>query len=311
MTLTNDHSDVAALRAFNRLYTNRLGLLNAHLDQSPFTLTEARILYELAHAQALTAADLMRILQVDRAQLSRTLKRFADRGLLEKADHPLGGRRQPISLTALGRETFAALEENTRTAIGALLDTLAPAERRRLIAATGIVSDVLSKKTGGELHLRDLKPGDLGWIIHRQTILYVEEHGWNQEYEALAAGILADFVKSFDPAREAAWIAEIDGRIVGSIFLVAGDKPGVAKLRLLYVEPDTRGCGVGAALVSACIERARSVGYHTLSLWTNSVLAPARRLYQRAGFILVEEAPHHSFGKDLIGQTWSLDLRER
>jgi DNA-binding MarR family transcriptional regulator/N-acetylglutamate synthase-like GNAT family acetyltransferase len=308
MTLTNDHPDVAALRAFNRLYTNRLGLLNAHLDQSPFTLTEARILYELAHRDEPTAADLMRTLQVDRAQLSRTLKRFADRGLVEKSEHPGGGRRQPISLTPVGRTTFAALEQNTCTAIGALLDTLAPTERRRLIAATGIVSDVLGEKAGGALLLRDLKPGDLGWIIHRQTVLYVEEYGWNEEYEALAAGILSDFVKSFDPAREAAWIAEIDGRIVGSIFLVAGDKPGVAKLRLLYVEPDTRGRGVGAALVSACIERARAVGYETLVLWTNSVLTSARRIYERAGFTLVEEAPHHSFGKDLVGQTWSLDL---
>ncbi|OCP38716.1 helix-turn-helix domain-containing GNAT family N-acetyltransferase [Ensifer sp. LC163] len=308
MTLTIDHPDVAALRAFNRLYTNRLGLLNAHLDQSPFTLTEARILYELAHRQEPTAAELMRILQVDRAQLSRTLKRFADRGLVEKSDHPEGGRRQPISLTPAGRTTFAALEQNTREAIGALLDTLPPAERRRLIAATGIISEVLEQRAAGELLLRDLRPGDLGWIIHRQTVLYVQEYGWNQEYEALAARILADFVQSFDPAREAAWIAEIDGRVVGSIFLVAGDKPGVAKLRLLYVEPDARGRGVGAALVDACIGRARTVGYHTLVLWTNSVLTSARRIYERAGFTLLEEAPHHSFGKDLVGQTWSLDL---
>lgn len=308
MTLPNDHPDVTALRAFNRLYTNRLGLLNAHLDQSPFTLTEARILYELAHRDEPTAADLMRTLQVDRAQLSRTLKRFADRGLVEKAERPEGGRRQPISLTPVGRTTFAALEQNTCTAIGALLDTLVPTERRRLIAATGIVSEVLGEKTGGALRLRDLKPGDLGWIIHRQTVLYVEEYGWNQEYEALAAGILADFVKSYDPAREAAWIAEIDGRIVGSIFLVASDKRGVAKLRLLYVEPDTRGRGVGAALVSACIERARAVGYDTLVLWTNSVLTSARRIYERAGFTLIEEAPHHSFGKNLVGQIWSLEL---
>lgn len=310
MTLTNDHPDVAALRAFNRLYTNRLGLLNAHLDQSPFTLTEARILYELAHRDEPTAADLMRALQVDRAQLSRTLKRFADRGLVEKSDHPDGGRRRPISLTPAGRSTFAALEQNTCTAVGALLDTLAPTERKRLIAATGTISEILGERAGGELVLRDLKPGDLGWIIHRQTVLYAEEHGWNEEYEALAAGILAEFVKSFDPAREAAWIAEIDGRIVGSIFLVAGDAPGVAKLRLLYVEPDTRGRGVGAALVAACVERARSFGYDTLVLWTNSVLGSARRLYERAGFTLTDEAPHHSFGKDLVGQTWSLDLGE-
>lgn len=161
----------------------------------------------------------------------------------------------------------------------------------------------------GTLSLRDRRPGDLGWIIHRQAVLYTQEYGWNADYEALIARILADFHQSFDPAAEAAWIAEMDDRVVGSIFLVKGAAPGVGKLRLLYVEPDTRGAGVGGALVRACIERARAIGYASLELWTNSILTAALHLYQRAGFVLVDEAPHESFGKHLVGQTWSLDLR--
>ena len=160
----------------------------------------------------------------------------------------------------------------------------------------------------GTLILRDPRPGDLGWVIHRQALLYAQDYGWNADYEALIARILADFQQSFDPAAEAAWIAEMDGRIVGSIFLVRGDTPDVARLRLLYVEPETRGAGVGSALVGACIDRARSVGYARLELWTNSILTAARHLYERASFVLIEEAPHHSFGKPLVGQTWSLDL---
>ncbi len=160
----------------------------------------------------------------------------------------------------------------------------------------------------GAVTLRDLRPGDLGWIVHRQAVLYTQEYGWTQDYEALVARILADFVQAFDPTREAAWIAEQDGRVVGSIFLVRGDAPDVGRLRLLYVEPDMRGRGVGAMLVQACIERARAVGYRRLELWTNSILVAARRIYQRAGFVLVDETAHHSFGHDLLGQTWALDL---
>ena len=304
MTLT---ADIAALRAFNRLYTRRLGLLNARLDDSPFSLTEARVLYELAHRDDPTAAELTRALDLDPAQMSRTLKRFEARGLAETFDHPGGGRSRPIRLTATGRETFASLNRNTEEAIGALLKTLPEGKRRSLLAATAAIGQVFEPSVG--IVLRDMRPGDLGWITHRQAVLYAEEYGWTQDYEALVAQILSDFVRTFDPAREAAWVAEADGRIVGSIFLVKGDQPGVGKLRLLYVEPDTRGAGVGATLVAACIERARAVGYDTLVLWTNSVLTAARKIYERAGFTLVEETPHHSFGHDLVGQTWSLDLR--
>ncbi len=308
MTKPEKRDDIDALRAFNRVYTRRLGLLNAHLDKSPLTLTEARILYEIAHRSAPTAADIMRALGLDRGQLSRTLKRFTERGLIETEPHPEGGRSRPILLTEAGRKTFSALERNTCEAVGELLDGLNPDRRRDLLTAAGSIMRVFEEGQTGQVLLRDLKAGDLGWIIHRQAVLYTGEYGWNNDYEALVARILADFTQAFDPAHDAAWVAEIDGRIVGSVFLVKGDQPKLGKLRLLYVEPDARGAGVGAKLVNACIERARAVGDERLTLWTNSVLTAARRLYERAGFRLVEEAPHHSFGVDLIGQTWELNL---
>lgn len=306
--LPDGDADIAALRAFNRAYTRRLGLLSARLDRSPFTLTEARILYELAHRDGPTAADVARALGLDRGQLSRTFKRFAARGLVATSPHPDGGRRRPVSLTAAGRKAFSALERNTLAAMGSLLAEMPPGRRRDLVAAARSITRIFEERQDADMLLRAPKPGDIGWITHRQAVLYAEEHGWNREYEALMVRILADFVQSFDPAHDAAWVAETDGRVVGSVFLMRGDRPKLGKLRLLYVEPEARGAGVGTALVTACIERARAVGDDTLTLWTNSVLAAARRIYERAGFRLVDEAPHHSFGKDLVGQTWELDL---
>jgi DNA-binding MarR family transcriptional regulator/GNAT superfamily N-acetyltransferase len=279
--------DIAALRAFNRLYTRKLGLLNPRLDNSPFSLTEARVLYELAHRDDPTAAEITRALDLDPAQLSRTLKRFEARGLVQTSEHPNGGRSRPIGLTPAGQAAYAALEQNTKDAIGELLETLPEGKRGSLLEATETIRRVFEPAAG--IVLRDPRPGDLGWIIHRQSVLYAREYGWTQDYEALVAKILAAFVETFDPAREAAWIAEADGKVVGSIFLVRGDAPGVGKLRLLYVEPEMRGTGVGKLLVEACIARARAVGCETLILWTNSVLTSARRLYERAGFVLIEK----------------------
>ncbi|WP_313030841.1 helix-turn-helix domain-containing GNAT family N-acetyltransferase [Brucella sp.] len=309
MTLNQNQDDISKLRAFNRVYTRRLGLLNAHLDKSPFTLTEARILYEIAHRAMPTAADVMRVLGLDRGQLSRTLKRFAERGLLETSQHPDGGRSRPIELTDAGRKAYSALESNTCKAVGGLLDELHPDQRTNLVAAAGTIMRIFDEDHRPEAKLRDLQAGDLGWIIHRQAVLYSKEYGWNHEYEALVARILADYIESFDPTHDGAWVAELDGRIIGSVFLVRGDRPKLGKLRLLYVEQEARGTGVGAKLVNACIERARAVGDDQLTLWTNSVLTTARRLYERAGFQLVDEAPHHSFGVDLIGQIWEMDLK--
>ncbi|GGC88268.1 bifunctional helix-turn-helix transcriptional regulator/GNAT family N-acetyltransferase [Chelatococcus reniformis] len=308
MPTENDAHDIAALRAFNRVYTTRLGLLNSRLDKSPFTLSEARILYELAHRTDPTAAELARALGLDRAQISRTLRRFAERGLVEAREDPRHGRHQLLSLTQAGRAAFTALEGNTREAVGALLDALPPARRAPVLTAAKTLTRMFEADTGRGVSLRGLRPGDLGWVIHRQTVLYAQEYGWNNDYEALAARILCDFHQSFDPAHEGAWIAELDDRVVGSVFLVRGDTSMVGKLRLLYVEPDMRGAGVGKVLVATCIERARQAGYQRLELWTNSVLTSARRLYERAGFALIDEAPHHSFGHDLVGQTWSLSL---
>lgn len=307
MTIRQEQ-DVAALRGFNRVYTSRLGLLDAHLDDSPFTLSEARILYELANRSDPTAAEITRALRLDRAQMSRTIKRFANRGLVATRDDPSHGRHQLLSLTEQGRAAFAALENNTRRAIGALLDGLPPFRRAAMLSAARSITGIFEDEAPPQPMLRGLEPGDLGMVTARQAILYAEEYGWNSDYEALVGRILADFHQSYDPARDAAWIAEMDGRMAGSIFLVHGDEPDVGKLRLLYVEREARGAGVGKMLVAACVDRARAVGYKRLDLWTNSVLAAARRIYERAGFELVDEAPHHSFGKDLIGQTWSLVL---
>ena len=309
MTLSESQKDISELRAFNRTYTRRLGLLNTHLDKSPFSLSEARILYEIAHRTNPTAATIMRALDLDRGQLSRMLKRFAERGLIETSQHPEGGRSRPIELTKAGREVYSALERNTCGAVGELLDGLRPDQRKDLLASAATITRIFDEPDLRDVQIRGLQAGDLGWIIHRQAVLYTKEYGWNHEYEALVARILADFIEAFDPAHDGAWIAVMNGRIVGSVFLVHGDRPKLGKLRLLYVEQEARGTGVGARLVNACIERARAVGDDQLTLWTNSVLTAARRLYERAGFKLIDEAPHHSFGADLIGQTWKLDLR--
>ena len=309
MTLSESQKDISELRAFNRTYTRRLGLLNTHLDKSPFSLSEARILYEIAHRTNPTAATIMRALDLDRGQLSRMLKRFAERGLIETSQHPEGGRSRPIELTKAGREAYSALERNTCGAVGELLDGLRSDQRKDLLASAATITRIFDEPDLRDVQIRGLQAGDLGWIIHRQAVLYTKEYGWNHEYEALVARILADFIEAFDPAHDGAWIAEMNGRIVGSVFLVHGDRPKLGKLRLLYVEQEARGTGVGARLVNACIESARAVGDDQLTLWTNSVLTAARRLYERAGFKLIDEAPHHSFGADLIGQTWELDLR--
>lgn len=271
-------------------------------------MSEARILYELANRPDPTAAEIARALRLDPAQMSRTIKRFANRGLVATRDDPSHGRHQLLSLTEQGRAAFAALENNTRHAIGALLDRLPPFRRAAMLSAARSITRIFEDEAPPQPMLRGLKPGDLGMVIARQAILYAEEYGWNSDYEALVARILANFHQSFDPACDAAWIAEMDGRMAGSIFLVHGDEPDVGKLRLLYVEREARGAGVGKMLVAACIDRARAVGYTRLDLWTNSVLTAARRIYERAGFVLTDEASHHSFGKDLIGQTWSLAL---
>jgi DNA-binding MarR family transcriptional regulator/N-acetylglutamate synthase-like GNAT family acetyltransferase len=299
-------SDVFRLRSFNRRYTEVLGLLNERLDGSAFALSEARVLYELARGRDQTAADLARRLRLDPGQLSRILKRFEQNGLVAGEVSPGHARHRLLSLTPAGREAFADLDRQTECTIETLLDRFDPHRRARLVELAGRLEVLLAFDEQAVLY-RAPRTGDIGWITYRQGVLYGEEYGWNWTYEALVARILGEFVAEFDPARDDAWIAELGGDIVGSIFLKGGDA-GTAKLRLLYVEPSARGRGIGAELVRLCVDRARGLGYARLELWTNSVLASARKIYNAAGFQLVAEEPHRSFGQDLVGQTWALEL---
>jgi DNA-binding MarR family transcriptional regulator/GNAT superfamily N-acetyltransferase len=309
-----DEAMIAALRAFGRFYTRQIGLLEEGLHRSAFSLTEARVLYELAHRDRPTASVLGQDLGLDAGYLSRLLKRFEEQGLLTRRTAAEDGRRQVLALTQAGQAAFAPLDEASRAEVGALLARLPSADRAALVGAMARVRRLLGDLPEGPAILRDLRPGDIGWITHRQGLLYASEYGFDLTFEALVAEILAAFVRDFDPARAGAWIAEQGGEVVGSVFLApacagAGPAPEtVGKLRLLYVEPSARGQGLGRRLTAACIEGARARGYRQLSLWTNDVLGTARRIYAEAGFRLVESAPHRSFGQDLVGETWMLDL---
>jgi DNA-binding MarR family transcriptional regulator/ribosomal protein S18 acetylase RimI-like enzyme len=303
---------VDEVRAFNRFYTREIGLLDRHLPASDLSLPEARVLYELAVAEtpSRTAADIGRALRMDKAHLSRIIARLRTRSLVQTCASVAHAKHVLLSLTEAGRRTFGVLEAGTRAQIDALLVPLDPDRQARLAAAMREVRALLTpdREDDGEIRLRGVEPGDLGWIVHRQTLLYHREYGWDWTYEGLAADILGQFVAHYDPLREGAWIAEYRGTIVGSVFLVQTEDPVVAKLRLLYVEPSARGRGLGRRLVDTCVARAREIGYRRLSLWTNDVLTAARHIYESAGFRLESEAPHHSFGHDLVGQTWTLDL---
>lgn len=303
-------STIAAVRAFTRFYTRQIGLLDEGLHRSAFSLTEARVLYELAHRDGLTASDLVRDLGLDAGYLSRMLKKFEADGLVERAVHAADARQSVIALTARGGKAFAPLNESSQKQVLALLEGLPGRESERLVRAMETVQRLMGarQQRSDPYVLRPLRVGDIGWITHRQGILYAQEYGWDGTYEALVAEILAAFVRNFDPESEAAWVAELDGEVVGSIFAVKKSDT-MAKLRLLYVEPSARGLGIGRRLVDECIAFARAKNYQTLTLWTNDVLVSARRIYQSAGFVLADEEKHHAFGKDLVGQNWNLDLQ--
>ncbi|MFJ9242349.1 GNAT family N-acetyltransferase [Streptomyces sp. NPDC101776] len=304
---------VQDIRAFNRFYTNVIGALDysRHL-YAPFTLTESRVLYELAHSPRTDAADLRSELSLDAGYLSRILNRFEQDGLIERAPSQKDPRRRQVTLTVRGRETADLLAERADESVGALLATVPDADRPRLSEALHTVRTILSDgpppTRSGEVALREPGPGDLGWIVQRNAALYAAEYDFNADYEGLVARIVADFAEDHDPHLERVWIAELDGRPVGSVMCVRDDAPGTARLRLLLVEPDARGHRIGERLVSAVVEFARGVGYRDLVLWTNDILGAARRIYQRHGFVLVAEKPHRSFGQDLVGQDWRLDL---
>ncbi|HEU5262827.1 MAG TPA: helix-turn-helix domain-containing GNAT family N-acetyltransferase [Gemmatimonadales bacterium] len=302
---------VAAIRRFNRFYTRQIGALQEHLLHSPFSLTEARVIYELAHHEQITATELREELRLDAGYLSRLLRSFHKRRLTSKSRSKTDGRQMLLSLTEKGQEAFAQLNARSHDEIGAMLAKLPPAERDQLVQAMHTIETVLGAppehKVPVPYILRPHQAGDMGWVVQRHGVLYAQEYGWNEQFEALVAEIVAKFIQHFDPRRERCWIAEKDGENVGSVFLVRRSRT-LAQLRLLLVEPQARGLSIGTRLVDECIRFARHVGYRKIMLWTNDVLHVARRIYERSGFRLVREEPHHSFGQDLVGQTWELDL---
>lgn len=300
--------EIAAIREFNRFYTNVLGLLREGLVDTPYSLTEARVIFELARADQADVADLRRHLDIDAGYLSRILARFEADGLVIRQRSPRDGRRQVISLTTQGRTAFGMLDSRSASQVRALIERRREPDRRRLTAAMGTIMQVISTAPRpASAALRDPGPGDLGWVVQAHGALYAEEFGWDASFEALVARIVADYAADHDPLRERAWIAEADGRPAGCVFCVRKDDR-TAQLRLLLVEPWARGAGTGDRLVGECIAFARGAGYSELVLWTNDVLTAARRIYQRAGFELTAEQKHHSFGHDLVGQTWRLAL---
>ena len=303
-------SQVAAVRRFNRVYTRQIGVLNEGLLESPFSLTEARVLYELAHTEAATATRIAGALDLDAGYLSRILRRFTRLRLISQQASADDGRQRLLALTKRGRETFADLDAKADREVRQMLVRLSAENQTRVVRAARTIEAVLGDRSrdGVPVTLRAHRPGDIGWIISRQAAMYASEYGWNEEFEALVARIGGRFLERFDRRCERCWIAERDGERVGSVLLVRKSRD-VAQLRLLFVEPDARGLGIGGRLVAACTAFARQAGYRRIVLWTQSVLAAARRIYEREGYRLVAEDPHHSFGADLVAQTWQLDLR--
>jgi DNA-binding MarR family transcriptional regulator/GNAT superfamily N-acetyltransferase len=305
--------DITTFRRFNRMYTRFLGTLNERLLDSDYSLAEARVLYELATRAAAKAGEIAEDLGVDPGYLSRLLGKFERDGLLKRKMSEQDGRSAELTLTQRGRSAFKKLnslsEERGRT----VLEGLPHSARMQLIDCMQTIEGILMKtdRSRRPFILRPHRVGDMGWIVYREGLGYAEQYGWDGMFEALAARIVNEFITNFDASRERCWIAEVDGQSVGHIFLVKHpSEPDTAKLRLLFVEPSARGMGLGDALVKECVRFARTAGYRRVVLWTQSILTGAHRLYEKAGFRLVKEEPHHSFGKDLVGQTWELELRE-
>jgi DNA-binding MarR family transcriptional regulator/GNAT superfamily N-acetyltransferase len=302
---------VQTVRRFNRFYTRQIGVLQEQLLHSPFSLTEVRVLYELAHREHLTASDLCRDLGLDRGYLSRMLQTFEAKGWIATAASPDDRRMVFLSLTSRGRKVFAPLDHRSSREVSSMLARLSPVQQRKLLAGMMDIESVLSssrKNDRAPYTLRQHRPGDMGWVVYRHGILYWKEYRYDERFEALVAGIVAEFVANFDAARERCWIAEKDGENVGSVFLVK-KTVSIVKLRLLLVEPSARGLGIGRRLVEECVRFAREAGYKKIMLWTQSELAGARRIYQDAGFQLVEKEKHSSWSrKDLVAETWELKL---
>ena len=300
---------IETVRRFNRFYTKQIGVLDEGLLESPFSLTEARVIYELANREKASATELVNELGLDAGYLSRMLRGFEKRKLIEKSVSETDARQSVLKLTKQGRKEFENLNRLTRNQIEEILNDLSPAEQNRLLAAMKAIEELLGTTTQENFSyiLRTPQPGDYGWVIQSNGSLYAQEYGWDENYEALVAQIVAEFVKNYDSKKERCWIAEKDGENVGSVFLVK-DSATIAKLRLLIVDPKARGLGIGKRLVDECTRFARQVGYKKITLWTNSGLLAARSIYQKAGYQLVKSEKHHSFGHDLTGETWELEL---
>ncbi len=312
---------IAAVRAFNRFYTRRIGLLEDGMLRSPFSLAEARVLYELKHGDAPTATEVAESLGLDPGYLSRMVGKFVAQDLVTKSPSPADRRHHRLKLTAKGRRAAAQLDRGSDEIVGALLDGVPADAQERIVKSMRTIGEILRAAEAGEAGaekpaadrkrptylLREHRAGDMGWVVARHGAIYAEERGWDASFEALCAEIVAQFLRTYDPRRERCFIAEIGGEPVGCVFVVRGSDE-VAKLRLILVEPKARGLGIGRRLVDECINFARATGYKSMTLWTQSVLTDARRIYQRAGFRLVRTEPHTSFGHDLIGETWEMEL---
>jgi DNA-binding MarR family transcriptional regulator/GNAT superfamily N-acetyltransferase len=302
------HKQVNAIRAFNRFYTRRIGVLDG-MASSPFSLAEARVLYELANRRQPTATDIRKELGLDAGYMSRMLRDFERQKFVMRERSKRDERQRFLSLTSKGRSAFAPLNARSNRDVAAMLEDLSPPERKQLVDSVQTVRRLLGDMAEAKTSylLRPHQPGDMGWIVHRQAILYADEYGWDGTYEALAAEIVAQFIKNYDPKRERAWVAEKDGERVGAVFVSKGSDQ-IVRLRLLHVEQQARGLGIGKRLVEECIRFARQAGYQKMTLWTQSILHAARHIYKKAGFQIVHEEKHHSFGKDLTAETWELIL---
>jgi DNA-binding MarR family transcriptional regulator/GNAT superfamily N-acetyltransferase len=303
---------ITAVRRFSRFYTRQLGLLRESLVHTSFSLTEARVLYELANRDSVTASELAADLDLDHGYLSRILRSFAEDGLLAKKRAKNDARQSVITITAKGRKAFAPLNKGSHDQVAAMLAKLSDAEQQRVVGAMNTVESLLggSSQSSPQIRaiiLRPHQPGDMGWVTSTHGALYVAEYGWDITFEALVAKITAEFTENFDARRERCWIAELDGERAGSVFVVR-KSDHVAKLRLLIVDPRARGLKLGAKLVAECLRFAKAAGYSSMTLWTQSNLTAARSIYQRAGFELTANEPHHSFGVDLMGETWDREL---
>jgi DNA-binding MarR family transcriptional regulator/GNAT superfamily N-acetyltransferase len=309
MSRRDSDDQIAAVRAFNRFYTRKLGVLDQHVMKSPFSLSEARVLYELAHREKLAAKEIGIELGLDPGYLSRIIQKFDENGLVTRKPLPADRRQYRLSLTAKGRQAFARLDRSSHDDVADMLAALPGGDGQRLIEAMAMIQRLLgaSRVSLRPAILREPRPGDMGWVVQSHGSLYASEYGFDSSFEGLVAEIAAKYLASFDASRERCWIADIDGAQVGSVFLVR-HTDDVAKLRLLLVDPAGRGQGLGKRLVGECIAFAQACGYRKITLWTQSILLAARKIYQDAGFVLVATEPHRGFGQDLIGETWEREL---